>query len=55
MGTKEWLDGCTKEQKDSYLLLGFGFWPTIMMKYIGEAGVRLVCKSRYEFVKNMTR
>ena len=48
MKVREWLDSLTKEQLDSYALLGFGFWPRLLMKLVEEDGLRIGCKSRYD-------
>ena len=53
MSTKEWFYSLTQEQKNSFLRLGFGFWPRIMMKIIEEDGLRVGCQSRYNLVTNM--
>lgn len=53
MSTKEWLASLTKEQRESYARLGFGFWPRIMMKIIEEDGFRIGVQSRYNLVTNM--
>ncbi len=53
MGTREWLDSLTKEQRESYALLGFGFWPRLLMKMVEEDGFRIGVKSRYSLVTNM--
>ena len=53
MKTREWLDSLTKEQLDSYALLGFGFWPSIMMKIVEENGLKVGVQSRYDFADNM--
>lgn len=48
MKVREWLNSLTKEQLDSYALLGFGFWPRLLTKLVEEDGLRIGCKSRYE-------
>lgn len=53
MKVREWLNSLTKEQLDSYALLGFGFWPRLLMKMVEEDGLRIGCKSRYDFADNM--
>ena len=53
MKVREWLDSLTKEQLDSYALLGFGFWPGIMMKMIEEDGFKVGVQSRYSIADNM--
>jgi hypothetical protein len=53
MKVREWLNSLTKEQLDSYALLGFGFWPSLLMKMVEEDGLRIGCKSRYGFANNM--
>ena len=53
MSTREWLDSLTKEQRKSYVLLGFGFWPGIMMKILEENNFKIGVKERYTFADNM--
>ena len=53
MKAREWLDSLTKEQLDSYALLGFGFWPSIMMKMIEEDGFKVGVQSRYAIADNI--
>ena len=53
MKAREWLDSLTKEQLDSYSLLGSGFWPSIMMKILEENDFKVGVQSRYDFADNM--
>ena len=53
MKARDWLDSLTKEQLDSYYLLGSGFWPSIMMKILEENDFKVGVQSRYDFADNM--
>ena len=53
MKIRAWIDSLSKEQLHSYALMGFGFWPQLLMKMAEEDGFRIGCKSRYDFAKNM--